>query len=68
MTIWLNEQIDPSGLVHACIACCDEEMAKDCHKNWQENLTEKQKQEGWVANLRSVNSWNDVPVNSLKLS
>ena len=68
MTIWINEQIDPSGLVYACIACCDLKMAEACHQNWQDNLTDKQKQEGWVANLRSVDSWDEVPVNALKLS
>lgn len=67
-TIWVNEQIDPGGLIHACIACLDEDAANDCHHNWQESLSEQQKQSGWVASLRTVNTWDDVPVNALKLS
>ncbi len=68
MTIWVNEQIDPGGLIYACIACLNEEVANDCHQNWQNNLTEQQKQSGWVALLRTVDSWDDVPVSALKLS
>jgi hypothetical protein len=68
MTIWVNEQIDPCGIVYSCIACCDEAAAKDCHKTWQQNLTEQQKQQGWIARLRTVESWDEVPVNALKLS
>ncbi|TAE59969.1 MAG: glycogen debranching protein [Nostocales cyanobacterium] len=68
MTIWVNEQIDPSGMIHACIACCDQKQAQDCHESFENQLTEKQKAEGWVARLRTVTSWEDVPVNSLKLS
>jgi hypothetical protein len=68
MTIWVNEQIDPSGMIHACIACCDEEQAQDCHKSFHNSLTEKQKADGWVARLRTVASWDEVPVNSLKLN
>ncbi|MDJ0531920.1 MAG: glycogen debranching protein [Xenococcaceae cyanobacterium MO_207.B15] len=68
MTIWVNEQIDPCGIVYSCIACRDEQAAKDCHENWQTSLTEAQKQQGWVARLRTVDSWDDVPVNALKLS
>ena len=67
-TIWVNEQIDPGGLIYACIACLNEEAAHDCHQNWQNNLTHQQKQNGWVATLRTVESWDDVPVNALKLS
>jgi hypothetical protein len=67
-TIWVNEQIDPGGLIHACIACQNEAAANDCHQNWINNLTDEQKQNGWVASLRTVNSWDDVPVNALKLS
>lgn len=67
MQIWVNEQIDPSGMVHACIACCDEQQAKDCHESYENNLTEAQKADGWVARLRTVSSWEEVPVNSLKL-
>ncbi|MEA5532812.1 glycogen debranching protein [Crocosphaera sp. XPORK-15E] len=68
MTIWVNEQIDPCGIVYSCIACYDEKAAKDCHQTWLNNLTEDQKREGWVACLRTVESWDDVPVNALKLS
>ncbi len=68
MIIWVNEQIDPCGLVSSCIACYDEQAAKDCHENWISNLTEDQKEEGWTASLRTVESWDDVPVNALKLS
>lgn len=31
-TIWVNEQIDPGGLIHACIACRNEAAANDCHQ------------------------------------
>ncbi|MEH2211954.1 glycogen debranching protein [Nostoc sp.] len=68
MTIWVNEQIDPSGMIHACIATRNESQAKDCHDSFQNNLTEKQKDSGWVARLRTVDSWDEVPVNSLKLN
>ncbi|AFZ26132.1 hypothetical protein Cylst_4022 [Cylindrospermum stagnale PCC 7417] len=68
MTIWVNEQIDPSGLIYACIACCNESQAQDCHESFQNNLTELQKETGWVAQLRIVDSWDDVPVNALKLN
>ena len=68
MTIWVNEQIDPSGLLYACIACCNEQQAKDCHESFTQNLTEEQKSAGWVARLRTVSSWEDVPVNALKLN
>ncbi|AFZ58703.1 glycogen debranching protein [Anabaena cylindrica FACHB-243] len=68
MTIWVNEQIDPSGMIYACIACCDESQAQDCHESFQKGLTEQQKADGWVAQLRLVNSWDEVPVNALKLS
>jgi len=50
MTIWVNEQIDPCGIIYSCIACY------------------KQKHEGWTARLRIVKSWDEVPVNALKLS
>ena len=67
MQIWVNEQIDPSGMIHACIASMNEQLAKDCHESYQNNLTESQKLAGWIARLRPVNSWDDVPVNALKL-
>lgn len=68
MTIWVNEQLDPSGIVYACIACCNEAAAQDCHASWQENLSDEQKAAGWEARLRTVESWDEVPVNALKLS
>ncbi|MEG3957357.1 glycogen debranching protein [Microcoleus sp. herbarium2] len=68
MIIWVNEQIDPSGILYSCIACCDETQAQDCHKSFEQNLTADQKQQGWVATLRTVSSWDEVPVNALKLN
>ena len=68
MIIWVNEQIDPSGILYACIACCDETQAKQCHESFEQNLTAEQKQQGWVATLRTVSSWDDVPVNALTLN
>jgi len=67
MTIWVNEQLDPSGLLYSCIASCNEEIAKDCHESFEQNLTEVQKELGWIARIRTVNSWDEVPVNALKL-
>lgn len=67
MMIWVNEQIDPSGMIHACIACCDQAQAYDCHNSYERNLTDTQKASGWVARLRTVDSWDEVPVNALKL-
>jgi hypothetical protein len=68
MTIWVNEQLDPGGLIYSCIACQSEAAAQDCHQTWLANLTEEQKTEGWSARLRTVESWDEVPVNALKLS
>ena len=68
MTIWVNEQIDPCGIVYSCIACRNKEVAQDCYLYWQNNLTLQQKQEGWTVKLRIVKSWDEVPVNALKLS
>jgi hypothetical protein len=68
MTIWVNERIDPCGIIYSCIASRNEEAAKDCHQTWQKNLTEEQKQQGWIARLRTVDSWDEVPVSALKLS
>lgn len=68
MAIWINEQIDPCGIIQACIASCNEELAKSCHQSWQEGLTQEQKEQGWVANLRTVESWEEVPVNALKIN
>ncbi|MBD2577760.1 glycogen debranching protein [Oscillatoria sp. FACHB-1406] len=68
MAIWVNEQLDPSGLVYACIATRNEKLARDCHQSFQNNLSDEQKSSGWKAQMRTVESWDDVPVNSLKLS
>ncbi|MEB3355788.1 MAG: glycogen debranching protein [Synechococcales bacterium] len=68
MTIWVNEQIDPCGIVYSCIACCDQAQAEACHAEFEAKLTEAQREEGWVAQLRTVESWDDVPVAALKLS
>lgn len=68
MTIWVNEQLDPSGIVYACIACCDAKQAQDCHQSYEENLTSEQKQAGWTARIRTVESWDDVPATALKLN
>jgi DNA-directed RNA polymerase specialized sigma24 family protein len=66
--IWVNEQLDPSGIVYSCIACCDEEQAQAFHQSFRENLTAEQLAQGWQARLRTVESWDEVPVNALKLS
>ena len=66
--IWINEQIDGCGLVQSCIACCSEEHARVCHETFQERLTPEQKESGWIAVLRQVDSWDEVPVIALKLS
>jgi hypothetical protein len=66
--IWVNEQLDPSGLVYSCIATCDENQAKACHESFKENLTADQRAEGWIARLRTVETWDEVPVNALKLN
>ncbi len=68
MTIWINEQVDSSGMIHACIATKSESHAQDCHESFEQNLTELQKTWGWQARLRTVTSWDEVPVNALKLS
>ncbi len=68
MTIWVNEQVDPCGMIYACIACCNESQAQECHESFQQNLTETQKAQGWVARLRKVDSWDEVPVSALKLN
>jgi hypothetical protein len=68
LTIWVNELLDPGGLMHACIATRSEELAGECHQSFQQHLTAEQQQLGWVARLRTVSSWDDVPVNSLNLA
>lgn len=68
MKIWVNEQLDPMGIIYSCIACSNEQQAKECHESFENNLTETQKQNGWVARLRTVESWDEVPVSALKLN
>ena len=68
MTIWVNEQIDPSGIIYSCIACGDQQQAQECHESFQKNLTKTQKEQGWKAILRTVESWDEVPVSALKLN
>ncbi|MEB3231761.1 MAG: glycogen debranching protein, partial [Leptolyngbyaceae bacterium] len=63
-----NEQIDPCGIIQACIACADEIQAQACHEEFQAKLTPEQVQQGWVAQLRTVDSWDEVPVAALKLN
>lgn len=46
MKIWINEQVDPSGMLYACIACCDPSQAEECHESFVENLTLEQKKCG----------------------
>lgn len=67
MPIWVNEQIDQCGILRACIACCDETQAQDCHESFKSNLTQEQLESGWTAQMRKVDSWDEVPVNALKL-
>lgn len=67
MTIWVNEQIDPVGILYSCIASKSEVHAKECHASFEQNLTPQQKAEGWVARMRTVETWDEVPVNALKL-
>ena len=68
MKIWVNEQLDPSGMLYACIACCDEIQARECYQSLEENLSEEQRAEGWLTRLRTVSSWDEVPVSALKLN
>ncbi|MGF1513283.1 MAG: glycogen debranching protein [Elainellaceae cyanobacterium] len=68
MTIWINEQVDPCGLIQACIATRDRHQAEACHEEFAAKLTAVQRQDGWAARLRGVESWDEVPVTALKLS
>ncbi len=68
MEIWVNEQIDGCGIIQASIATTNQQMAEDCHANWQKEITEDLRKKGWLASIRQVNSWDDVPVNALKLN
>ncbi len=68
MKIWVNEQLDPNGLLYACIACLNEFQAQECHQSFEQNLTAEQKAAGWQARIRTVGSWEEVPATALKLS
>ena len=68
MKIWVNEQLDPSGMLYACIACCDETQAQECYDSFEENLSESQRVHGWLTRMRTVASWDEVPVSALKLN
>jgi hypothetical protein len=68
MKIWVNEQLDPSGMLYACIACCDEIQAQECYDSFEENLSESQRVQGWLTRKRTVASWDEVPVSALKLN
>ncbi len=68
MNIWINEQIDSCGLIQACIATTNEKLAQDCHDNWQKELGADQQKQGWQVIMRNVESWDEVPVNALKLN
>lgn len=67
-TIWVNEQLDPSGILYACIACTDERQAQECHESFNNNLTPEQRSSGWQVRLRTVKTWEEVPVSALKLN
>ena len=65
--IWVNEQLDPSGLLYACIACVNEQQALDCRASFESNLTQEQKKSGWFVRMSELSSWDDVPAGALKL-
>jgi len=67
-TIWVNEQIDPCGILYSCIACCDRQQADECYESFKSQLTAEQVAQGWITQMREVRSWEDVPVTALKLS
>jgi hypothetical protein len=66
-TIWVNEKLDAIGIMYACIACSDEQQAQECNRSFNESLQPEQKAAGWYIRMRTVTSWDEVPVNSLKL-
>lgn len=68
MKIWVNEQVDPCGIIYSCIACCNEEHAQACNEEFHAKLTDAQRREGWEVRMRTVDSWDEVPVTALKLS
>jgi hypothetical protein len=68
LTLWINELLDPSGLLYACVICYNEYQARNCHASYEEVLTEEQRKAGWIARLRSINSWDELPVCAQSLS
>jgi hypothetical protein len=68
LTLWVNEQLDPIGLIYACVVCHDEYLARVCHKSFEENLTKEQKKAGWISRLRTIHSWDELPVCAQGLS
>jgi len=68
MNIWVNEQIDGCGLIQACIATTNQKIAEDCYENWQKEINSDLQKQGWEATIRQVDSWDEVPVNALKLN
>jgi hypothetical protein len=62
--IWVVEQLDPMGLLYACIACVDERQAQDCNSSFLAKLLPSQLVEGWQVRVRTVASWDEVPVNA----
>jgi hypothetical protein len=65
--IWVNEKLDPIGILYACIASSNEEQARECHQSFVESLDAAQKAAGWEIRMRTVESWDDVPANALTL-
>lgn len=49
-------------MIYSCIACCDKQQAQECHESFKNNLTPTQNKQGWKAILRTVESWDEVPV------
>jgi hypothetical protein len=66
--IWVNEQLDPGGLIYACLATCDTAVVQECHANFTSNLSPEQRARGWQARLRTVEFWEQVSVTTLQLS
>jgi hypothetical protein len=66
-TIWVIEQLDPMELLYACIACGTEQQAQDCRISFLAKLLPSQLAAGWKVRVRTVASWDDVPVNALKI-
>ncbi len=46
----------------------NKEIAEDCYANWQKEIDLDLQKQGWEATIRQVDSWDEVPVNALKLN